>query len=115
MILESLFSFLLLLFDALLKALNHITRSRLSLFEAAEVFVRVELFISRLISFSRIEMMALVVFLKVITDQVVCILVDKALKVLVLGLDLQFVLLVGFFSSSMEFLALLDLLFDLSL
>ena len=115
MILESLFSFFLLLFDALLKALNHITRSRLSLFEAAEVFVRVELFISRLISFSRIEMMALVVFLEVITDQVVCILVDKALKVLVLGFELQFVLLVGFFSRCMEFLALLDLLFDLSL
>ena len=60
-------------------------------------------------------MMALVVFFEVIADQVVCILVDKALKVLVLGLELQLVLLVGFFSRCMEFLALLNLLFDLSL
>ena len=60
-------------------------------------------------------MMALVVFLEVITDQVISILVDKALKVLVLGLELQFVLLIGFFSSCVKFLALLDLLFDLSL
>ena len=68
MILKSLFSFFLLLFDALLKALNYVTRSRLLLFEAAEVFIHVELFISRLISFGRIKVMALIVLLKVIAD-----------------------------------------------
>ena len=68
MILKSLFAFFLLLFDALLKAFNNVTRSRLPFFEAAKVFVHVELFISRLISFSRIKVMALIVLLKVIAD-----------------------------------------------